>query len=391
MTTPKAVQHDSDCARHNETASPNGPCDCSAAPTVGEGLEALGALRPSASVPTEPVTLLPCPFCGAQDRSVTGAAGHSPAVVHRNNRPEGYVPYWAVECDGCGSEGPAEDDADRAITAWNRRAKSEDTHRAADGLVVVPNRTEVQRWMYPVLEYLRPYISQRIAEEASERAVDAAYRAMIAATQQRVCAFPACPCLPAEQCDVVLGTQNRPGPQGLPVAATQQPAGEGGWHVERIHEVMAEGDGFWRACSGCQEGVDGHVSAKDYPYSKVFKCQPGGGCSECGGLGVLWDDTDYDAMATAILADMREDEAALSATQQPVSEGGEVIYVPMPLTADGDGPADPADTARIEHQIWDAETNGTLCTAKDEAVARWIVGLINATPNPIGEEKGAES
>lgn len=70
----------------------------------------------------------------------------------------------------------------------------------------------------------------RAAKQA--RALKVAYeqgcadtRAMIAATQQRACAFPACPCPPGEQCDVVLGTQNRPGPQGLPVAATQQATG----------------------------------------------------------------------------------------------------------------------------------------------------------------------
>lgn len=28
--TPKPIQHDSDCATHNEPAYPNGPCDCSA-------------------------------------------------------------------------------------------------------------------------------------------------------------------------------------------------------------------------------------------------------------------------------------------------------------------------------------------------------------------------
>ena len=70
-----------------------------------------------------------------------------------------------------------------------------------------------------------------------------------------------------------------------------------------IAEALEEGHGFWRACSGCQESCDGVVSVQDYPYSEVFRCQPGGGCRECGGLGVIWDDTDYDAMARAMLAD----------------------------------------------------------------------------------------
>lgn len=28
-------------------------------------------------------------------------------------------------------------------------------------------------------------------------------------------------------------------------------------------------------------------------WSNVFKCNLGGGCRECGGLGVVWDNTDY--------------------------------------------------------------------------------------------------
>ncbi|NQE62905.1 hypothetical protein [Caulobacter sp. RHG1] len=73
--------------------------------------------------------------------------------------------------------------------------------------------------------------------------------------------------------------------------------------AERIAEVMDDGDGFWRACTGCQESIDGYVSTRDYPRSSVFRCQPGAGCRECGGLGVIWDNIDYGAMADAMLAD----------------------------------------------------------------------------------------
>lgn len=68
------------------------------------------------------------------------------------------------------------------------------------------------------------------------------------------------------------------------------------YHADKIAELVEEGAGFWRACSGCQEGEDGYVSTRDYPYNKTFRCQPGAGCRECGGLGVIWDDTDYDAI-----------------------------------------------------------------------------------------------
>lgn len=64
----------------------------------------------------------------------------------------------------------------------------------------------------------------------------------------------------------------------------------------RIAELVAEGDGDWVACSGCQESVDGCVSTKDYPYDPLFRCQPGRGCGECGGIGALWRDRSYYAM-----------------------------------------------------------------------------------------------
>lgn len=57
----------------------------------------------------------------------------------------------------------------------------------------------------------------------------------------------------------------------------------------RIGEVVAEGDGWWQSCSGCLECEDGHPIG-DYPYSDAFKCQVGGGCGDCGGLGVTWHD-----------------------------------------------------------------------------------------------------
>ncbi|MES2845625.1 MAG: hypothetical protein V4747_11400 [Pseudomonadota bacterium] len=50
--------------------------------------------------------------------------------------------------------------------------------------------------------------------------------------------------------------------------------------------------GFWRSCTGCHETEDGH-DVGHYPYSRALKCKLGGGCSECGGLGAVWDNLDY--------------------------------------------------------------------------------------------------
>jgi hypothetical protein len=71
----------------------------------------------------------------------------------------------------------------------------------------------------------------------------------------------------------------------------------------RVAEVVEEGDGCWHACSGCQESVDGYVSERDYPYSPIFKCQPGAGCRECGGIGVLWQDGDFLSSYGDVLSD----------------------------------------------------------------------------------------
>ena len=62
-----------------------------------------------------------------------------------------------------------------------------------------------------------------------------------------------------------------------------------------VKERISEGDGFWRSCSGCYETEDGQ-NVHGYPHSDVFGCELGGGCSECGGIGAVWDTTDYPAM-----------------------------------------------------------------------------------------------
>jgi hypothetical protein len=64
-----------------------------------------------------------------------------------------------------------------------------------------------------------------------------------------------------------------------------------------VREEMASGSGFWQSCSGCHDTEDGHPTGP-YTYSQVFGCALGSGCSECGGIGAVWDNTDYEAMAS---------------------------------------------------------------------------------------------
>lgn len=44
----------------------------------------------------------------------------------------------------------------------------------------------------------------------------------------------------------------------------------------------------WKSCSGCLETSEGQHCG-DYPYSDLFKTHVGFGCSDCGGLGVVWE------------------------------------------------------------------------------------------------------
>ena len=64
-------------------------------------------------------------------------------------------------------------------------------------------------------------------------------------------------------------------------------------------------DGFWRSCSGCFETVDGYSSQ---PVDEIFNCQLGCGCRQCGGIGAVWDNTDYDDMVSFMLAEDEADE-----------------------------------------------------------------------------------
>lgn len=81
---------------------------------------------------------------------------------------------------------------------------------------------------------------------------------------------------------------------------------EGVPNLPGIVEVIQEGAGFWHSCSGCHETEDGHPVGS-YQYSPAMQCALGSGCAECGGLGALWDNADYDAEIDALDADTDDD------------------------------------------------------------------------------------
>lgn len=74
---------------------------------------------------------------------------------------------------------------------------------------------------------------------------------------------------------------------------------------QAIREVRQEYAGCWRSCSGCYETNEGYPAAPSDPDLGV---PLGGGCSECGGVGAIWDTTDYEAMGTALAVELNGDD-----------------------------------------------------------------------------------
>ena len=93
-------------------------------------------------------------------------------------------------------------------------------------------------------------------------------------------------------------------------------AAQDDWTTKRVAELVAEGYGHWRSCTGCHETNEG-AETGDYPFNPVFKTYQGGGCGECGGIGVVWDDIDYADYAEFCLN--ADDDAPSLAAQDDVT------------------------------------------------------------------------
>ena len=93
-------------------------------------------------------------------------------------------------------------------------------------------------------------------------------------------------------------------------------ASPGGYGISpgAIARAMDEDGGWWSSCSGCLETVDGHASS-GYPWSEVFRCHVGAGCTDCGGLGVTWS----------------------YYTEEQYAEMGREAAAPVSSSGDGDG------------------------------------------------------
>lgn len=80
-----------------------------------------------------------------------------------------------------------------------------------------------------------------------------------------------------------------------------------------VAQQLREKAGFWSSCSGCYESEDGHPMG-DYIYSAALECTLGAGCSECGGLGAVWDNADYEGMIQTWLEDAPMPEQQVDVT-----------------------------------------------------------------------------
>lgn len=138
----------------------------------------------------------------------------------------------------------------------------------------------------------------------------------------------------------------------------------------RVHELVAEEEsGHWRECSGCYETEDGYPVGT-YPYSFALKCHLGRGCSECGGIGAIWDSSDYRDYAEFSRAAMRDHDNVRAIL---ISEGSLPDYlaeqlamsitalaIPPILLPDVDAPirriiADVERRAATAHAQWEAD------------------------------------
>lgn len=78
--------------------------------------------------------------------------------------------------------------------------------------------------------------------------------------------------------------------------------------AQSVADALDDDKRRWLTCSGCHETEDGHDMGH-YPYSPALQCKLGSGCIECGGLGAIWDTTDYEELG-AFMAKVGEEEDA---------------------------------------------------------------------------------
>lgn len=146
--------------------------------------------------------------------------------------------------------------------------------------------------------------------------------------------------------------------------AVNEPVSSHWPEAHEVADIVAEGNGFWRSCSGCHELNEGHPTG---PWSVTLGCNLGCGCDECGGIGAVWDTTDYADMGEALAA-LEPAEPATGA--EPVGVGvfrnGKMIGF---VVLDGEEYKLPEDTD--ERKL--LYTSPQPKTATDEGPVAWLM------------------
>lgn len=268
------------------------------------------------TTPVEGVKLSKCPFCDGR-------------AVWKQGYYTGYV-----MCLSCEAMGPNINRAD-AEAAWNRRAPTHGVGRVEVARIVDPEAwADADKWAGKPKK-LAPGQFFLPAHEWVLTQPSLAKADTILATFEGSAPSPAPPITTGngsgdrdtllDICDrlqdegdrVYLGSTNdaealrmlgrrmwatalpQPDPLTVPDSAANADTVE--IDPSRVRDVLDEGDGFWRTCSGCHESDEGQ-DVGHYPFSGVFNCKLGGGCGDCGGIGAIWDTTDYEAMGREIAA-----------------------------------------------------------------------------------------
>ncbi|WP_060148938.1 hypothetical protein [Burkholderia ubonensis] len=152
----------------------------------------------------------------------------------------------------------------------------------------------------------------------------------------------------------------------------EQPAAAPIVELSGVRETLESGRGFWRTCSGCHESEDGHPVG-EYPYSEILQCDLGSGCAECGGIGAIWDNTDYDDLVAFLDRQEETDESSQAATSanETGAEGATDLRERARLAADqwaNAGTSIPQRTAYRDGFI-DGASSPTIAA---QAVAAWL-------------------
>lgn len=115
-----------------------------------------------------------------------------------------------------------------------------------------------------------------------------------------------------------------------------------------VSEAIENGEGIgnWLPCTGCHELNEGHPTGR---YSNTLKCHLGLGCTECGGLGAIWDTTDYADMVSCLVRglDASAPTEARAATAAAYEKAAQAVAEWTPEAwGDCTSPEDAADEIR---------------------------------------------